>query len=468
MGSKTTTNEMPAFQQEFLENTVMPFAEDFLAKDYQSFDGDRVAGQTPLQQQAMTGYSGLDMGAPLYGQAADTYGQALSTLGQSGNMYDGAGQRFDQSADVYSGLAAMQAPTVSDTANMQGAQIGNVGSIAGADMASYMSPYTDSVIESGLRDLGGAQEMSLNQQGAQATAANAFGGSRQGIAEAETRKAYGQQAADFIGKQRANAFNQAQQAAQFDLTGQQQRAIQQAQFNQQAGLTNLNANQQARLANQQAALAAAGVRGAGAAGLGAAGAGRANIAAGLGSNAAGQANIAAGLGDTAGSQFASNIQGLGAQATAGETQRMLAQQGLDANFQDFMASQNFPLTQFGVLTGAAGAVPEGYGTTTTRDPMGTFGNLLAGAGSFGQGFPMLFGGSDVRLKENIVSAGKISDVNFYRWDWNDKAKEIGVDKHPTFGVMAQELEKSYPEYVLTGEDGYRRVNYIGLYAELGV
>jgi len=509
MGSKTTTNEMPAFQQEFLEGTVMPFAKDFLAKDYQSFDGDRVAGQTPLQQQAMTGYGGLDMGAPLYGQAADTYGQALGTFGQAGNtygdsagvygqsadmygqsadMYGQAGQRFDQSANVYGDLATMQAPTVSETANMQGAQIGNVGSIAGADMASYMSPYTDSVIESGLRDLGGAQEMALNQQGAQATAANAFGGSRQGIAEAETRKAYGQQAADFIGKQRANAFNQAQQAAQFDLTGQQQRAIQQAQFNQQAGLTNLNANQQSRLANQQAALAAAGVRGAGAAGLGAAGAGRSNIAAGLGSNAAGigsnaaglgsnaagfaniasgQGNIASGLADTAGSQLSSNIQGLGAQATAGETQRMLAQQGLDSNFQDFMAAQNFPLTQFGVLTGAAGAVPTGYGTTTTRDPMGTFGNLLAGAGAFGTGFPNLFG-SDVRLKENIVSAGKISDVNFYRWNWNDKAKEIGVDKHPTFGVMAQELEKSYPEYVVTGEDGYRRVNYIGLYAELGV
>lgn len=393
MGSKTETKEMPAFQQDFLENTVMPFAQDFLAQDYQSYDGDRVAGQTPLQQQAMTGYSGLDMGAPLYGQAADAYGQALGTLGQSGDMYGGAGQRFDQSADVYSGLAAMQAPTISDSANMQGAQIGNVGSIAGADMASYMSPYTDSVIESGLRDLGGAQEMSLNQQGAQATAANAFGGSRQGIAEAETRKAYGQQAADFIGKQRANAFNQAQQAAQFDITGQQQRAIQQAQFNQQAGLTNLNANQQARMANQQAALAAAGVRGTGAAGLGAAGAGRANIAAGLGSNAAGFGNVGAGFGNVAGNQLQSSLAGLGAQTAAGEAQRQLGQAGLDAQFQDFMAAQNFPLTQFGVLTGAAGAVPQGYGTTTTRDPFGTFGNILMGGGKFASagGFPAIFG-----------------------------------------------------------------------------
>ena len=392
MGSKKTTNEMPAFQQEFLKGTVIPFAQDFLAKDYQSYEGDRVAGMTPLGEQAMTGYGALNMGAPSYGQAADAYAQ----------------------------LATMDAPT------MQAAQIGNVGSIADANMANYMSPYTDAVIESGLRDLGGAQEIALNQQGAQATAAKAFGGSRQGIAEAETRKAYGQQAADLISRERANAFNQAQRAAQFDITGQQQRAIQQAQFDQQAGMS-----------GQQAALDAARLRGAG----------------------------AAGLGSIAGQQLQSQLAGLGAQTAAGEAQRQLGQAGLDAQFQDFMAAQNFPLTQFGVLTGAAGAVPTGYGTTTTRDPMGTFGNLLAGAGAFGTGFGF---GSDVRLKENIVSAGKISDVNFYRWDWNDKAKEIGVDKHPTFGVMAQELEKSYPEYVVTGEDGYRRVNYIGLYAELGV
>jgi hypothetical protein len=330
MGTKTETKQMPQFQQDFLEGTVMPFAQDFLAQDYQSYEGDRVAGMTPLGDQAMAGYGALSMGAPSYGEASDAYSQ----------------------------LATMQDPTISDSANMQGAQIGNVGSIAGADMASYMSPYTDSVIESGLRDLGGAQEMSLNQQGAQATAANAFGGSRQGIAEAETRKAYGQQAADFIGRQRSNAFNQAQQAAQFDISGQQQRALQQAQFNQQAGLTNLQANQQARMSNQQAALAAAGVRGAG----------------------------AAGLGSIAGQQLQSSLAGLGAQTAAGEAQRSLSQAGLDANFQDFMAAQNFPLTQFGVLTGAAGAVPSGYGTTKTRDPMGTIGNLLAGAGAFGTGF----------------------------------------------------------------------------------
>jgi len=319
MGSKkTTTQEMPAFQQEFLEGTVIPFAQDFLAQPYESFEGERVAGMTPLQQQAMTGYGALSMGQPLYGQAAQAYGQ----------------------------MAQMDAPT------MQAAQIGDVGSIAEADMGAYMSPYTEAVIESGLSDLGAAQEMALAKQGAQATAARAFGGSRQGIAEAETRKAYGQQAADLIARERARAFDQAQRAAQFDITGQQQRAIQQAQFDQQAGMS-----------GQQAALDAARLRGAG----------------------------AAGLGSIAGQQLQTQLAGLGAQTAAGEAQRALGQAGLDAQFQDYLAAQQFPLTQFGVLTGAAGAIPAGYGTTTQRT--GGLGPALGALGSLGMGLGGMGGAS---------------------------------------------------------------------------
>ena len=318
MGTKkTTTQEMPAFQQEFLEGTVIPFAQDFLAQDFQPYTGERVAGMTPLQQQAMTGYGALSMGQPLYGQAAQAYGQ----------------------------MAQMDAPT------MQAAQIGDVGSIAEPDIGAYMSPYTEAVIESGLRDLGGAQEMALAKQGAQATAARAFGGSRQGIAEAETRKAYGQQAADLIARERAKAFDQAQRAAQFDITGQQQRALQQASLEQQAGL-----------AGQQAALDAARLRGAGAAGLGA----------------------------IAGQQLQTQLAGLGAQTAAGEAQRALQQAQLDVPYQDYLAAMQYPLTQFGVLTGAAGAIPEGYGTTVQRT--GGLGPALGTLGSLGMGLGALGGG----------------------------------------------------------------------------
>jgi Chaperone of endosialidase len=37
---------------------------------------------------------------------------------------------------------------------------------------------------------------------------------------------------------------------------------------------------------------------------------------------------------------------------------------------------------------------------------------------------------------------------------------------PDLGVIAQEVEEVFPELVRTGEDGYKRVNYVGLIAPL--
>lgn len=76
---------------------------------------------------------------------------------------------------------------------------------------------------------------------------------------------------------------------------------------------------------------------------------------------------------------------LGAQMGAGEARRVLDQQGLDVGFEEFMRQQNYPLTQFGVLTGAAGAIPSGYGTTTStqRDPLAGIGMGLQAFGGLG-------------------------------------------------------------------------------------
>jgi len=317
MGSRTTTTQqMPEFQQKFLEETVIPYATDIAEREFTPYEGQRVAGMSGLQQQALGGYGALDMGGTEYGRAADVYGR----------------------------LSSFEAPEA------QAAQIGQVGSIAEADMGRYMSPYTEGVIEAGLRTLGGAQEMALGQQAAAAQRAKAFGGSRQGVAEAETRKAYGQQAADLIARERANAFRQAQQAAQFDITGQQQRAIQQAQFQQQAGL-----------AGQQAALQAAQLRGAGAAGLGA----------------------------IAGQQLQSRLAGLGAQMQAGEAGRGLNQAALDAMYAEFARQQDFPLTGLSALATAASGIPS-VGTTTQS--YGGLGPALGAVGSLGMGLgPRGFG-----------------------------------------------------------------------------
>lgn len=322
MGSRTTTEKsMPAFQEKFLTETVLPYATDIAQREFTPYTGERVAGMTPLQQQALGGYGALDMGGQQYGQAADVYGR----------------------------LSGFEAPEA------QAAQVGQVGSIADADMGRYMSPYTEGVIETGLRDIGGAQQMALGQQQARAQKAGAFGGSRHGIAEAETRKAYGQQAADLVARERANAFRQAQQAAQFDITGQQQRALAEAGYQQQAAL-----------ANQQAALAGAGI----------------------------QAGAAAGLGNIAGQRLQSQLAGLGAQMQAGEQQRMLSQAGLDAQYAEFARQQDFPLTGLNALATAASGIPSGYGTTTQSyggmgPTLGAIGSLGMGLGPRGFGF---FGG----------------------------------------------------------------------------
>jgi hypothetical protein len=89
--------------------------------------------------------------------------------------------------------------------------------LATTDLGQYQSPYQQQVIDATMRDIGTAQEKSLNLQGAQASRAGAFGGSRQGIAESETRAQYGQQAADAAARLRQSGFQQAQQAAKFDV-----------------------------------------------------------------------------------------------------------------------------------------------------------------------------------------------------------------------------------------------------------
>ena len=392
--SKTETAKMPQFQEDFLKETVIPFAEDFLATPYESYTGERVAGMTPLQQQAMTGYGALSMGDPLYGQAAGAYGQ----------------------------LSEMEAPT------MQAAQIGDVGTIAGADMSQYMSPYTEAVIESGQADIERQRQLASQRMGAEAERAGAFGGSRQAVQEGVLAGEAARQAAQLSAQQRQAGFQHAQRAAQFDITGQQQRALQQAQLQQQAGIS-----------GQQAALDAARLRGAG----------------------------AAGLGSIAGQQLQSQLAGLGAQTAAGEAQRAISQAQLDVPYQDYLAAMQYPLTQFGVLTGAAGAVPQGYGTTTTKE--GGLGYTLSALGSAGQGLGAMgfMPFSDVALKKNIKKVGQINDINLYRWDWNEEAKSIGADQYPSTGVIAQEVEKKYPEHVIIDGTGYRRVNYTGLYSDLG-
>ena len=98
---------------------------------------------------------------------------------------------------------------------------------------------------------------------------------------------------------------------------------------------------------------------------------------GLRTGAAGQL---AGLGMTG---LGAEIDILGRQMGAGEAERALEQARLDVPYQDYLARMQYPLTQFGVLTGAGQAFPAGIGSTTQRT--GGLGPTLGAVGSAGMG-----------------------------------------------------------------------------------
>ena len=101
------------------------------------------------------------------------------------------------------------------------------------DVSQYYNPYESQVVDTTLADIERSRLMAQNQLGAQATQAGAFGGSRQGIAEAETNRAYADQAARTAAQLRQQGFAQAQNVAMGDV----RLGLQQAQ--QLGSLSNL-------------------------------------------------------------------------------------------------------------------------------------------------------------------------------------------------------------------------------------
>jgi len=107
------------------------------------------------------------------------------------------------------------------------------GTMPGVDISQYMNPYTQEVIDRSLADIERQRLMQQQQTAAQAQAAGAFGGSRQGVAQALTNEAFARQAAQTSANLRQQGFGQATGLAQSDLN----RQLQAQQLNQAAGLS---------------------------------------------------------------------------------------------------------------------------------------------------------------------------------------------------------------------------------------
>jgi hypothetical protein len=140
----------------------------------------------------------------------------------------------------------------------------SVGTAVGG-IEQYMNPYTQQVVDTTMGDLERQRQMQMNTLGAQASAAGAFGGSRQGVAEALTNEAFARQGAQTAAQLRQQGFGTALTAAQQDAQNRLQAQLQaqqlgarQAEFQTDAALRAQLANQQAQMEaqrlNQQAAL----------------------------------------------------------------------------------------------------------------------------------------------------------------------------------------------------------------------
>tara|TARA_B100000768_G_scaffold96721_1_gene90192 strand:- start:3142 stop:4224 length:1083 start_codon:yes stop_codon:yes gene_type:complete len=354
-GKSTQSVSLPAYQ-EAQAKELFQAGKSLAGTPFVPYTGPRVAGFNPDQLQQF---------------------QATRGLFETGMQYD--------PLSGLQGLAQQEAP-----------QIGQTGSLLGADIGAYQSPYQQQVIDQSMADIQRQADIARTRAQSSAIGAGAFGGSRATLLEGESQRPYIEQQARTAAGLRQSGFEQAQRAAESDIARQQQMAMFAPEFElrsrqQQAGLLGgVGMEQQARL---------------------------------------------------------------GQLGQIGQQQQQLQQMGLQAPYEEFQRALAYGPQQFGLLAAGQGVSTP---TSTTQQKTG-LGDVLGTAAQLAGSY--FIGQSDERLKENIKPIGKSENGhNLYTWDWNDKAKELGVNT-PTIGVLAQEVKKYMPEAVITDENGYYMVNY---------
>ena len=198
----------------------------------------------------------------------------------------------------------------------------SVGALTQTQFAPYMNPYTTEVIDAQQADVLRGANIGLDQLGAQAQMAKAFGGSRHGVAMSEMGRGVG------------------------EIMGQQAAGLRQANFAQAQQMA-----QQNQLANQQADLSGAGQR------LGAAG------------QLADISNIGFGMGQTVNQ----NLQQQGAM------QQALQQAVFDASKQKYGEYTGHPAKGLAYLNAALGVTPTTPKTVTETKTPGLFDYLTLAA-----------------------------------------------------------------------------------------
>ncbi len=271
-----------------------------------------------------------------------------------------------------------------------------------ADMAAYMDPNTQNVIDQSIKGINRERDASMGQMNADAAKASAFGGSRHGIAQAETGRAYADVAAKTEAGLRSDAFNQAASMWQQD----QGRQLNADVTNQQMGM------QGAQLGLQGAGL----------------------------------------LGQIGQGMHGMNMDNAGMLNQFGQQQRGIDQANLDAQYGEHMMGYNDRYRRAQMELGLLGGTPmiqDSTGSSTMRQSPG-IGQMLGMGAQIGSMFL-----SDRRLKADIKPVESDDGRNWYefRYLWS-KARHVGL--------MAQDLLKTEPKRVHILPSGLMMVDYKGL------
>jgi hypothetical protein len=153
------------------------------------------------------------------------------------------------------GASGMYQPQMLSGQQADRAAVQNLQSQTGAQgMAAYMNPFQQDVVDVALGDIERARQMQQMQGAAAAQRAGAFGGSRQGVAEALTNEAALREAARTAAGLRSEGFQFAAGMGQTDAARQLQAQAANQGVDMSLEQANAQLRQQADLANQAAGL----------------------------------------------------------------------------------------------------------------------------------------------------------------------------------------------------------------------
>ena len=213
---QTSSTEIDPRYSQFMEEGF-GLASNIANTPYQPYTGPGPAG--PNQQMNTAGALAEGMaihGNPGVNNAVSNLGMVAGNIGPNFKPVDLQGKGQFQAPEIAQNAmqtnqvaSSYQSPNIQQNA-FQGPDINTMtADDYNQRIQARMDPYEDQVVQATMRDIEEQRQKQLSMDSASAVAANAFGGSRHGLVEAETNKSANQQAIDAAARLRSQGFGRA-------------------------------------------------------------------------------------------------------------------------------------------------------------------------------------------------------------------------------------------------------------------